>query len=316
MLSTPAPGGLPPLHQLREFEAVQLFLDRAVLSQPSFTLTEANGAAVAALCQRLDGIPLALELAAARTKVLPAEKIAERLDDRFRLLTGGSRAALPRQQTLRALIDWSYELLSEPAQVLLRRLSVFAGGWALEAAEIVCAGDIIEAWEVLDLLTALVEKSLVQFEARGGEARYGMLQTVRQYGRDRLLEGGEAEPVRRRHRDWYLALAEQAEPELSGPDQAGWLDRLELEHENLRAGLEWSHAEEGNREAELRLAGRSGRSGSCGATGERGGSDWRERWSGERRPHRRCGRRRCEWRRPWPNGRGTMIEGQHSSRSS
>jgi non-specific serine/threonine protein kinase len=244
---------------------------------PSFRLNDQNAAAVAHVCHQLDGIPLALELAAARVKALPVEKIAERLDDRFRLLTGGSRTAPPRQQTLRALIDWSYELLSEPERLLLRRVSVFAGGWTLEAAEAVCAGgaegtpgralaaegvtppatgpDKIEAWDVIDLLTSLVEKSLVGYEEQAGEARYRLLETVRQYARDRLIETEEAASLRGRHRDWFLALAEQAAPELRAPRQREWLERLESEHDNLRLALEWCRAEVTGAEAELRLAG-------------------------------------------------------------
>src|SRR5262249_16348896 len=189
------------------------------------------------------------ELAAARVKALPVEKIAERLDDRFRLLTGGSRTALPRQQTLRALIDWSYELLAEPGRRLLRRLVGVAGGWTVGArAGGVCGeagGSVggIEAWGVIEVLTSLVEKSLVIYEEQGGEARYRLLETVRQYARDRLLEAGESAGVRERHRDWCLALAEEAEPGFLEESQPAWLDRLEREHDNLRAALAWSGAE-------------------------------------------------------------------------
>jgi predicted ATPase len=178
---------------------------------------------------------VAIELAAVRVRALPVERIAERLDDRFRLLTGGSRAALPRQQTLRALIDWSYELLSEPERALLCRLSVFSGGWTLEAAEAVCPGGAIEARDLLDLLTALVEKSLVLYEAP--EDRYRLLETVRQYGHDRLREAGEEAHLRGRHRDWFVKLAQRAEPELKGPRQRESLDALEAEHDNVRAAL-------------------------------------------------------------------------------
>src|SRR6202035_1116239 len=153
----------------------------------------------------------------------PVAQVAQRLDDRFRLLTGGSRTVVARQQTLRALIDWSYDLLSEPERLLLRRLSVFAGGWTLEAAEAVCAEEGIERWEVLDLLTALVDKSLV-VEEPGAETRYRLLETIRQYSRERLLEAGESAAVQRQHRDWCLALAERAE--LFGAEQAEWLERL------------------------------------------------------------------------------------------
>jgi predicted ATPase/class 3 adenylate cyclase len=232
-LSLPDARHLPPLERLRDFEAVQLFSDRARLSQATFALTPANAPAVAQVCQRLDGIPLAIELAAARVKALPVEKLNERLDDMFRLLTGGSRTALPRQQTLRALIDWSYDLLTPSERALLRRLSVFAGGWTLEAAEAVGVGEGVEAWEVLDLLTALVEKSLVQYTERGGEERYRLPETVRQYARDRLLEAGEAATVRERHLEFFLNWAEQ------GPD---W-ERIETEHDNLRTALAWTVAQ-------------------------------------------------------------------------
>ncbi|HZO89052.1 MAG TPA: tetratricopeptide repeat protein, partial [Chthonomonadaceae bacterium] len=172
-----------------------------------------------------------------------------------RLLTGGSRTALPRQQTLRALIDWSYDLLSEAERTLLRRLSVFVGGWTLEAAEAVCSGEGIEPWEVLDLLTQLVDKSLVLVDpGEEGEARYRLLETVRQYSRDRLWETGEIGELRQRHRDWFLQLAEQVQPEWGGPRQSYWLKRFEAEHGNLRAALEWSQAEEEGAEAGLRLA--------------------------------------------------------------
>src|SRR5205823_6408067 len=170
---------------------------------------------------------------------------SERLDDMFRLLTGGSRTALPRQQTLRALIDWSYDLLAEPERALLRRLSVFAGGWTLEAAEAVCVGEGVEEWEVLDLLTSLVEKSLVLYGERSGEERYRLLETVRQYARDRLLEAGDAGVVRERHLEFFLLWAEQNPYEL---------DQLEGEHDNLRAALEWSQVQ-GHAEAGSRLGG-------------------------------------------------------------
>src|SRR5262249_32683067 len=181
---------------------------------------------VSAVCHGASGIPLAIELAAARMKALPVEKLAERLDDRFRLLTGGSRTALPRQQTLRALIDWSYDLLSEPERVLLRRLSGFAGGAAPAAAEAVGAGEGIERSDVLDLLTGLVEKSLVDYEERAGEGRYRLLETIRQYAGERLLEAGEVEATRVRHQQFYLGWAERAAPELRRAQQIEWLERF------------------------------------------------------------------------------------------
>ena len=244
---------LPGPKELVRYDAVRLFVDRAVTTTPGFTVTSDNAPAVAQVCRRLDGIPLAIELAAARVKVLAVEQIAGRLDDRFRLLTGGSRIVLPRQQTLRAAIDWSYGLLSDHERAMLRRLSVFAGGWTLEAAEAVCAGGGIEPWDVLDLLTQLVDKSLAVAQTHGGEARYHLLETVREYGRERLRDSEAVEQVQCRHRDWYLALAEQIEPKLDGHEQETWLDRLERENDNLRASLDWSF-EHRDAEAVMRLA--------------------------------------------------------------
>jgi predicted ATPase/class 3 adenylate cyclase/Tfp pilus assembly protein PilF len=260
-LSAPDPKRLPEagsdlVPTLSRFEGIRLFVERAALGKSDFALTERNAAALAQICHRLDGIPLAIELAAARVKVMSVEQIATRLDDRFRLLTGGSRMLLPRHQTLRAAMDWSYDLLEEGERVLLRRLSVFAGGWVLEAAEAVCGGEGVEEWEVLELQAHLVEKSLVTVEeSPAGETHYRMLGTVRQYARDRLVEAGEATGVRDRHRDWFLDLAERGGSELRGPDQAVWLERLEQEHDNLRAALEWSQADAGGAEAGLQLAG-------------------------------------------------------------
>jgi tetratricopeptide (TPR) repeat protein len=207
----------------------------------------------------LDGIPLAIELAATRVKVLAVDQIASRLDDRFRLLTGGSQR-VPRQQTLRATMDWSYSLLSERERTLLRRLSVFAGGWTLEAAEAVCGGNGVEASAVLDVLTQLVNKSLVVAETRDGEARYRLLETVRQYGHDRLLESGEAAGVQMRHLDWCVALAESTYPEMSEYEwecREATLRRLQTELDNLRAAMAWSL--EVNPESALRMAGALGR---------------------------------------------------------
>jgi predicted ATPase/class 3 adenylate cyclase len=244
---------LPRPEELVLYDALRLFVDRAVATTPGFTVTSENALAVAQVCRRLDGIPLAIELAAARVKVLAVDQIAARLDDRFRLLTGGSRMVLPRHRTLRAAIDWSYGLLSERERAVLRRLSVFAGGWTLEAAEAVCTGGGIEASDVLDLLTQLVDKSLVVAQTHGGEARYQLLETVREYGRERLHESEAVEQVQRRHRDWYLALTEQVEPKLEGRERETWLDRLERENDNLRAALDWS-LEHRDADAVMRLA--------------------------------------------------------------
>lgn len=234
-----APGTHPPitLAALTQYEAVHLFIDRAVAVQPAFQVTQQNAALVAGICERLDGIPLALELAAARLRTLSVENIAARLNDRFRLLTGGDQTALPRQQTLRALIDWSYDLLTDHERAVFRRLAVFSGGWTLEAAEAVGAGGGLAETDVLDLLTRLVEKSLVKLEAEGG--RYRLLQTVQQYAQERLDESGEGEPARARHLAFYLAFAEKARPELVGPEQGAWLARLDLERENVLSAHAW-----------------------------------------------------------------------------
>lgn len=251
--SLPVPDLRRPasIEQLTQVDSVRLFVERAVSSQPEFRVIDTNALAVARICHALEGIPLAIELAAARVKVLSAQQIAKRLDDRFRLLTEGSRTVSPRQQTLQATMDWSYELLSEPERILLRRLSVFAGGFSLEAVETICSGDSVEVRQALDLLTYLVDKSLVMVDYQGEGARYRLLETVRQYGRDRLLASRQAEEVRAKHRDWYVELAEQAEPMLAGPDEA-WLDRLDKEQDNLRAAIDFS-LRSGQAEAALRL---------------------------------------------------------------
>ena len=236
-LSLPDPKHLPAIEQLSQYEAVRLFIDRALLVAPHFVVDKDNAPFIAQICYRLDGIPLAIELAAARIRSMPVDKIAGRLDDRFHLLTGGSRTALPRQQTLRATIDWSYDLLSKSERMLFCRLAVFMGGWRLESVEEICTGDEIASDNIDDLLGHLVDKSLVELEENG---RYRMLETIRQYARDRLVESGEGEALRDRHRDWFLALAEQAMPELHRETQLEWLDRLDEELENLRTALEWS----------------------------------------------------------------------------
>ena len=240
-LSAPDIKHPPPLEQLLRYESVRLFIDRAMLVQPHFLVTNENAATVAKICHRLDGIPLAIELAAARLRTLSPEQIAARLDDRFRLLTGGTRTALPRQQTLRALIDWSYDLLSENEQTLLRRLAVFSGGSVLEAAEQVCSDESIKTDDVLDLLDHLVDKSLVIVDVgQNQEMRYRYLETVRQYAREKLSERGESATYRTRHLAYFLKWVRDMEPGLRGPQQVELLNRLENEIDNLRAALEWS----------------------------------------------------------------------------
>ena len=218
-----------------EFESVQLFVERASAANPKFQLADENASSVAQICSRLDGIPLAIELAASRITVFSPEQIARRLDDRFKLLTGGSRTALPRQQTLRALIDWSYDLLEEPERVLLCKLSVFAGGWTFEAAETICNNV-----DVLEFLPHLINKSLVVVNDEGDEPRYFLLETIRQYARDKLLEAGEGERIRDRHLAYYLEMAETARPELlQRAHELEWLKRLETEYDNIRTAVEW-----------------------------------------------------------------------------
>jgi len=252
---------LPDMHQLRDLDVleqndcVHLFVDRAIAAHPSFRLKEKNAFAIADICQRLDGIPLAIELAAARSKVFPPEEIAARLDDRFKLLTGGSRTALERHQTLFALIEWSHNLLFEPERVLLRRLSVFAGGWSFGAAQEVCGEGLSN--EVLDLLTHLVDKSLVTVDEETEEARYRLPETIRQYARDKLYESGEVEKIRDRHLEFFIRFAEQAEPKLRSAEQLEWLNRVETEHDNLRAALAWS-LESGKSDRALQLTGALG----------------------------------------------------------
>ncbi len=219
------------------FESVRLFVDRAVAAHPSFQLTDKNASSVAQICHRLDGIPLAIELAAVRVKALPVEKILSRLSDRFQLLTGGSRTALPRQQTLRATVDWSYELLSAKEKALLNRATVFAGGFTLEAAEGVIPNGHIKDAEVLDLVSALVDKSLIVPDETDEGGRYRLLETIRDYGGEKLRDAGEADPGTVRHVNYFIAFAEAAEPELRGPDQALWLKRIQEEHDNVRLAV-------------------------------------------------------------------------------
>jgi len=235
---------------LPQSEAERLFVERARAAKPGFRVNGA-AAAVAGVCRRLDGIPLAIELAAARVRTLPVDAIAARLDDRFRLLTGGDRTALPRQQTLRALIDWSYELLSEDERAVFRPLAVFAGGWTLEAAEAVCTSGSVDQAAVLEQLSELVDKSLVVMDADG--MRYRLLDTVRHYALERLEESGAGDEARTRHLRCYFAFAEKARPEIIGPRQGEWLARLDNERENLLAAHAWCERAPGGAELGLQL---------------------------------------------------------------
>ena len=228
------------LEVLSNYEAVALFLDRARAVEPGFALTTSNAEAVAQVCARLDGIPLALELAAARVRLMSPEQILSRLNDRFQLLTGGSRTALPRQQTLRASIEWSYSLLTEKEQLLFRRLSAFASTFALDAVERICSGQGLDSDEALDVLGRLADKSVLIAEREdGGVARFRLLETLRQYAAERLVGAGETEFMERRHSEYYVALAEAAAAGMHGPGQGAWLERLEEEHDNLLKVLSW-----------------------------------------------------------------------------
>jgi predicted ATPase len=252
-LSVPEPD-THGIAAILESEAVRLFVERAQAAAPSFTLSERNAEVVAHVCERLDGIPLALELAAARLGALSIDELASRLHDRFHLLTGGRRTALPRQRTLRALIDWSYDLLSEDERAVLMTIAVFAGGFTLGAAESIrdTAAPITKS--VVDALERLVQKSLLIADLdHGSETRYRLLETIREYATEKLIEAGRANDARRRHFDYFLALAERAEPELRTPRVLEWLERLEADHDNLRAALDW--AADADPRGHARLAG-------------------------------------------------------------
>ena len=241
------------VEELAAFAAVRLFVERAVQGDPVFALNESNATPVARITQRLDGIPLAIELAAAQVSALSPAEIDARLNDRFLLLTGG-RSNLPHHQTLRATIDWSYDLLGDVERPLFRRLSVFSGGFPLDAAEAVCAGDEIDVIDLLDTLTHLVDRSLVHTDTLRGDVRYRMLETVRQYGQEKLVEAAEAEPLRDRHMAWFLELAERHEPKLRGPEQVHALEALDVEVDNLRAALQWGSSAGERREDGVRMA--------------------------------------------------------------
>ena len=254
-MSLPAADGDASLTAVAECDAVRLFVDRAAAVNPGFTLSPANVDAIAQICRRLDGIPLAVELAAARVRSLPPNQISARLDDRFRLLTGGSRTALPRHRTLRAAMDWSFDLLSAPEQEIFLRLSVFAGSFSLEAAEAVTSGGAVPAEDVIDLLDRLIDRSLLVTEQSDQEARYRMLETIRDYAQERLADTGDAPARYAMQRDWFMNLVEQARPAFfSGPVQPEWVARLAADQDNLRAALRWAHEDPDGADAELAMA--------------------------------------------------------------
>lgn len=243
------------LKEIRDFASIKLFDERASIAKTGFELDEKNAASVAQICHRLDGIPLAIELAASRIKILSVEEIAARLDDRFSLLTSGSRTAIPRHQTLRATIDWSHDLLTEPERILLRRLAVFAGGFTLEAAESVCSQGMKRS-DILDLLGRLVDKSLVIVEevSKTNETRYRLLETIRQYALEKLTGADEARAIRDRHLEFYLELAEKSEPYIFSSKSIEWVSRLGKELDNIRAAMDWS-TNSGKATSALQMAG-------------------------------------------------------------
>ncbi len=255
-MALPAPRQQPDVETLTQSEAARLFIERAVAALPTFRVTNQNASAVAQICQRLDGIPLAIELAAARIKLLPPGALLGRLESRLRLLTGGARNLPLRQQTMRNTIAWSYELLDESERRLFRRLSVFVSGTALPAAEAVCSAPGDLGVDILEGLASLVDKSLLRVpEQLESEPRFMMLETIREYGLECLTASGEAEIIRRAHVEYYLRLAKEAEPNFFGPELEVWLDRMEAEHDNIRAALEWSETDHASLPLGLELAG-------------------------------------------------------------
>jgi predicted ATPase/class 3 adenylate cyclase/DNA-binding CsgD family transcriptional regulator len=255
-LSLPVETTPEQIEAVAQSDAVRLFIERALKVRPNFRVDADNAPAIAQICHDLDGIPLAIELAAARVRVLGVEQIAAGLSDRFRLLTGGARSAMPRQQTLRASVDWSHELLDHDEQLLLRRLAVFAGGWTLDAAEEVCADDALDRLAILDLLTSLLDKSLVIADEHGRDVRYRLLETVRQYALDRLAQAGDTATLRERHCDFFLGRAERTAPHLEGAEQRLWLDALDFDGANLAAALDHAveHDDDGTRALRLCVA--------------------------------------------------------------
>jgi predicted ATPase/class 3 adenylate cyclase len=253
-------GQLPSLERLTQYESVALFISRARAANPTFEVNSQNAPAVAEICVRLDGLPLAIELAAARTRLLSPQAILDRLESRLKLLTGGARDLPARQQTLRNAIEWSYELLTAEERVLFRRLAVFAGGRSLEAIEAVCNAQGDLQIDLLDSVESLVDKSLLgQEEGSGGEPRFVMLETLQEFAREKLQESAELEALEKQHALYFVGFAEQVEPELIGPQQAAWLERLEEDHDNLRAALRWvgetNNPDPDAAETGLRLAG-------------------------------------------------------------
>ena len=254
-LTVPDPRRLPDIGALSQYEAVRLFIERAGAAKAGFEITSENAPAIAEICARLDGLPLAIELAAARIKLLPPKAILTRLANRLKLLTGGAKDLPARQRTLRGAIEWSHDLLDEGERTLFARLAVFSGGRTLEAIEAVCDAEGDLPIDAFDGVSSLLDKSLLtRHEGPQEEPRFVMLETIHEYAREKLEVSGEAEETRRLHAEYFLAYAEEAEPELVGAEQIEWMDRLEAEHDNLRVALSWS-VEAGEVESVLRMAG-------------------------------------------------------------
>jgi predicted ATPase len=293
---------LPALDDLACIPTVALFLERAQALMPGFAISEANAAAVAEICVRLDGLPLAIELAAARIRVFSPEALLARLSDPLKLLTGGARDLPARQQTLRAMVDWSYHLLDAGEQTLFARLGVFVGGCSLEAAEAICPLDERLPIDVADGVMSLLDKSLVrQVEGDDGEPRFTLLEMIREYALDRLAVSGEAEHIWRRHAAYYLALARMAEPQLRGTDQVAWMNRIEQELGNLRAAIDCTMHRPMARSRNCGSSDHSGHSGSSTVTSLRGVRVTRQRWPGRATtPHSRLrGHSRCSAQDSW-----------------
>jgi len=305
----------PPLERLTQYEAVGLFVERAQAVRPDFSITNESAPAVAEICVRLDGLPLAIELAAARIKMLPPKAMLQRLGSRLKLLTGGARNLPERQRTLRATIEWSHALLDEGEQVLFALLAVFSGGRTLEAIEAICDAEGDLPVDSFEGISSLLDKSLLrQEEGANGEPRFVMLETVHEFAREKLQESGEAEEIKRVHARYFLTLAEKANPKLKGANQLQWLERLEAEHDNMRAALS-SASERDEAEVALRLGEPCGGSGRYGAITARAdaGSKRRWKWKGVCRP--RCGRWRWpDWER-WRSNRATSTRpSRHAKR--
>ena len=247
-LKHPDPGkDISPL-KISQYEAVRLFTERSLAVRPDFRVNDENAQALAQICQRLDGNPLAIELAAAKTKILSVELINERLNDRFKLLTGGNRSDMPRQQTLRALIDWSYDLLNEKEKTLFKRLSVFSDGWTLDAAEKICSDEIIESEEVLDILTSLFEKSMINTSESSGTARFKLLDSLKEYGSQKLNRNYD---IFRKHFEYFSGIASSEEMISKGIDEIGWVKAAESDSENLRQAVNWSIENETEKAAKI-----------------------------------------------------------------